>query len=153
MPGHREHIGRIDPGLNGPIRSFTPEGHFGPSAPPYGAHVNARPAHAWPPTTRQWVAGAVGLAIGLAGVGTGSALSVAVRLPGYPVACMAIVTFVGIVGDRRTRWFIAHELAMGAIVVGWLLADRPEAAMFNAAWLVSAALWYLIGGRRAVERA
>ena len=80
----------------------------------------------WPPTTRQWIAAAVGLAIGLAGAGDGSALSVAVRLPGYPVALMAIATFVGIVGDRRIGWFVAHEIAMAAIVVGWLLADRPR---------------------------
>jgi hypothetical protein len=103
----------------------------------------------WPPTTRQWIAAAVGLAIGLAGAGDGSALSVAVRLPGYPVALMAITTFVGIVGDRRIGWFVAHEIAMAAIVVGWLLADRPEAALFNGIWLVSAAVWFAIGGRSA----
>lgn len=102
----------------------------------------------WPPTKRQWIGGAVGLAIGLAGAGDGSALSVAVRLPGYPIACMAIVTFVGIVGDRRLGWFVAHEAAMAAIVIGWLLADRPDAAAFNGVWLVSAAIWFWVGSRR-----
>jgi hypothetical protein len=89
----------------------------------------------------------VGLAIGLAGSGDGSAVSAAIRLPGYPVACMAIVTFVGIVGDRRVGWFVAHELAMAAIATGWLVADRPGAAAFNALWLVSAAIWFAVGSR------
>ncbi len=106
-------------------------------------------AGAWPPTKRQWIAAVIGLAIGLAGAGDGSALSVAVRLPGYPVALMAIVTFVGIVADRRVGWFVAHEIAMTAIVIGWLLAERPEAALFNALWLVSAAIWFAIGSRSA----
>lgn len=109
--------------------------------------MNTLGTSAWPPTTRQWIAGAVGLAIGLAGGGDGSALSVAVRLPGYPVALMAIVTFVGIVHDRRLGWFVAHELAMAAIVLGWLLAERPEAAIFNGIWFVSAAIWFVAGGR------
>ena len=100
-----------------------------------------------PPTTRQWVAAAVGLAIGLAGASEGSTLSAVVRVPGYPVALMAIVTFVGIVYHRRVGWFVANEIAMTAIVVGWLLADRPEAALFNAVWLVSAAVWFGLGGR------
>ena len=102
---------------------------------------------AWPPTTRQWIAGAVGLAIGLAGSADGSTLSAAIRLPGYPVACMAIVTFVGIVGDRRIGWFLAHEAAMTAIVIGWLVAERPGVAAFNALWLVSAAIWFAVGSR------
>jgi hypothetical protein len=55
---------------------------------------------------------------------------------------------VGIVGDRRLGWFVAHEAAMAAIVAGWLLAERPAVAAFNGLWLVSAAVWWFVGGRR-----
>lgn len=101
----------------------------------------------WPPTRIQVVAAIVGLLIGLSGAGEGSAASVAIRLPGYVVAVAAIVRWVGIVRHRWTAWFVAHQLAMAAIVVGWVLADRTPGVVVNGLWLVIAAVWYWAAGR------
>ena len=82
-----------------------------------------------------------------AATGAASALHVV----GYPVAIVVIARFVPVVRDRRVRWFAAHQLAVTAIVVGWLLRGRPAAAAVNAAWLGAAALWFARGPHRSAE--
>ena len=67
---------------------------------------------------------------------------------GYPVSITVIVRWVPVVRERRIRWFVAHELAVAAIVAGWGLRGDPGAVAINATWLVVAAVWYALGGRR-----
>ena len=69
-------------------------------------------------------------------------VATALHVVGYPVAVVVIARFVPVVRARRVRWFVAHELAVAAIVVGWLLRGRPGAAAVNAAWLATAAVWF-----------
>lgn len=96
----------------------------------------------------QWTGAAVGLAIGLTGAGQGSAISVAIRLVGYPVAVAAIVRWVPIVRERWTGWFVIHQLGMLAIVVGWSLTDRTAGVVINGLWFVVAAVWWFAAGSR-----
>ena len=63
----------------------------------------------------------------------------------YPVAIVVIVRFVPVVRQRRTRWFVLHELAVAAIVAGHALREDPQAMIINGAWGVAAAIWYLSG--------
>jgi hypothetical protein len=67
---------------------------------------------------------------------------------GYPVSITVIVRWIPVVRERRIRWFVAHELAVAAIVAGWALGGDPGAVAINATWLVVAAAWYGLGGRR-----
>ena len=103
-----------------------------------------------PPTKIQLIAAAVGLAIGLSGAGEGSAISVAIRLVGYPGAVAAIVRWVPIVRERWRGWFVAHQAGMAAIVVGWALTDRGAGVAINGLWFVIAAGWWFAAGRRRV---
>jgi hypothetical protein len=66
---------------------------------------------------------------------------------GYPVSITVIVRWIPVVRERRIRWFVAHELAVAAIVAGWALRDDIGAVAVNATWLVVAAIWYSVGGR------
>jgi hypothetical protein len=67
---------------------------------------------------------------------------------GYPVSIAVIARFVPVVRERRTAWFVAHELAVAAIVAGWAIDDDVRAVAINGSWLVIAAAWYAVGGRR-----
>ena len=67
---------------------------------------------------------------------------------GYPVSITVIVRWIPVVRERRIRWFVAHELAVAAIVAGWALSGDLGAVAINATWLVVAAAWYELGGRR-----
>ena len=75
-------------------------------------------------------------------------LATGLHLVGYPVAIGVIARFVPVVRERRTAWFLAHEAAVAAITVGWLLEDRPSGAAINGAWGVVAAAWYVSRRRR-----
>lgn len=66
---------------------------------------------------------------------------------GYPVSVAVIARFPAVVRERRRRWLVAHHLAVAAIVAGWLLRRRPEAAAVNAAWLAASTAWYARGRR------
>ena len=79
---------------------------------------------------------------GLLPVSAATGVATALHVVGYPVAVVVIARFVPVVRDRRVRWFVAHQLAVTAIVAGWLLRSRPGAAAVNAAWLGAAAIWY-----------
>ena len=70
-------------------------------------------------------------------------LATALHLVGYPVAVVVIVRFVPVVRERRLRWFVAHEAAVGAIAAGWVLRGRWGSAAVNAAWAGVAAAWYV----------
>jgi hypothetical protein len=67
---------------------------------------------------------------------------------GYPVAIVVIARFIPVVRYRRIRWIVAHEVAVAAIVAGQALNDSTSGVVINGAWLVIAALWYALGGRR-----
>ena len=67
---------------------------------------------------------------------------------GYPVSIAVILRFVPVVRERRLKWLVAHELAVAAIVAGWALKGDRRAVAINASWLVAAAIWYVLGGRR-----
>lgn len=72
----------------------------------------------------------------------------ALHILGYPIAIAVIVRFVPVVRERRTRWFLAHQAGVAAIVAGWLLRGDTRGAAVNGTWFVIAAAWYAIGGRR-----
>ena len=67
------------------------------------------------------------------------------------MAIIVIARFVPVVRARRVRWFAAHQLAVTAIVAGWLLRGRPGAAAVNATWLAVAAVWFVSGRARAAR--
>lgn len=95
------------------------------------------------------VAGVVGALIGVSGLAEGSSLlGQVVRPPAYAIACMVIVRFTTVVRERLVMPFVAHEIAMAAIALAWLDVGRTFGWVFNGAWLVSAAVWYVVGGRR-----
>ena len=93
-------------------------------------------------------AGVVGVAIALSSISDGPVVAALLRLAGYPVACAAIVRWAPIVRNRHVGWLTAHELAMGAICVGWALAHRWSAVAVNGAWGVIALDWWAIANRR-----
>lgn len=64
---------------------------------------------------------------------------------GYPTAIIVIVRFVPVVRQRRTRWFVLHELGVAAIVAGQALVGSAQGVIINGAWGVVAAIWYAAG--------
>lgn len=76
------------------------------------------------------------------------AVRVALFAFGYPVSIVVITRFVPVVRERRLKWFAAHEVAVAAIVTGWAIDGDVGAVAVNGSWLVVAAAWYVLGGRR-----
>ncbi len=76
-------------------------------------------------------------------------MSTALLAFGYPVSIAVLTRWLPVVREQRTRWFVAHEVAVAAIVAGWSLRSDAMAATINGTWLVVAAVWYLAAGRRA----
>ena len=76
------------------------------------------------------------------------AAATALFVLGYPTSIVVILRFVPVVRERRTKWLVAHDLAVAAIVVGWALKGDRGAVAINASWLVAANVWYALGGRR-----
>ena len=72
---------------------------------------------------------------------------------GYPVSIVVILRFVPVVRERRWKWFLAHQLAVAAIVTGWVLKGDRRAVAINSSWLVASTVWYALGGRRRRARA
>jgi hypothetical protein len=70
---------------------------------------------------------------------------------GYPTSIGVLVRWLPVVRERRTAWFVAHEVAVGAIVAGWALRRDATGVIVNGTWLVVAAAWYLAAGRRAAR--
>ena len=66
---------------------------------------------------------------------------------GYPVSILVIARFVPVVRERRLRWIVWHQLAVGAIVLSFALDANWSAIAINATWFVVAAVWYALGGR------
>jgi hypothetical protein len=71
---------------------------------------------------------------------------------GYPVSIVVICRFVPVVRERRVRWFVAHQLAVAAIVAGWAIDGDAMAVAINGSWFVIAWVWWALGGRRARAR-
>ena len=67
---------------------------------------------------------------------------------GYPVSIVVILRFVPVVRERRWKWFLAHQLAVAAIVTGWVLKGDRRAVAINSSWFVASTVWYALGGRR-----
>jgi hypothetical protein len=82
-------------------------------------------------------------------MGEVGALSVGLFVFGYPAAIAVIARWVPVVRERRVRWFVVHQFAVTAIVVGWVLRSRWPAVTINATWLVTAAAWYALKPRLA----
>jgi hypothetical protein len=74
--------------------------------------------------------------------------STALFVFGYPVSILVIARWLPVVRERRWRWFVAHQVAVAAIVAGWALRDDGRAVAVNAGWFVVAAAWYAAGGAR-----
>ena len=74
-----------------------------------------------------------------------TALEILLFAFGYPVAIVVIFRFVPVVRERRTRWFVLHELAVVAIVAGQGLREDVVGVLVNGAWGVIAAIWYAHG--------
>jgi hypothetical protein len=70
------------------------------------------------------------------------------HLAGYPVSLVVIARWLPVVRERRWRWLAAHQAGVTAIVVGWLLRGKAAPVAVNGGWLVVAAIWYALGGRR-----
>ncbi len=68
---------------------------------------------------------------------------------GYPVSIIVILRFVPVVRERRWKWFAAHQLAVAAIVTGFVLKGDRRAVAVNSSWLAVSTVWYALGGRRA----
>ncbi len=66
---------------------------------------------------------------------------------GYPVSILVIARFVPVVRERRLRWILWHQAAVGAIVLGFALDTNWSAVAVNGTWFVVAAIWYALGGR------
>ena len=66
---------------------------------------------------------------------------------GYPVSILVIARFVPVVRERRLRWILWHQAAVGAIVLGFALDPKWSAVAINGSWFVVAAIWYVLGGR------
>ena len=66
---------------------------------------------------------------------------------GYPVSIVIIARWVPVVRERRLRWFVLHQIAVAAIVTGFILRERWGAVVINASWLLAAAAWYAVGPR------
>ena len=75
-------------------------------------------------------------------------LRLALFVVGYPLAIAVIARWVPVVRERRTRWFLAHEAAVAAIVAGHATRgdEGRSGVVINGAWLVSSAVWYLAAG-------
>jgi hypothetical protein len=73
----------------------------------------------------------------------------ALLIVGYPTAIFLIARWLPIVRQRRATWFAVHQVAVGCIIVGWLMRGRPQALWANGTWFVVAAVWYQRAGRRA----
>ena len=67
---------------------------------------------------------------------------------GYPLAIAMLTRWLPIVRQQRTRWFLAHEAGVASIVTGWLIRGRTQGVVVNGSWLVVAAAWYILAGRR-----
>ena len=68
---------------------------------------------------------------------------------GYPVTVAMIARWIPIVRGRRTRLFLLHQAGAGAIVAGWAIHGRTRGVVVNGSWWVTAAVWYVLGGRKA----
>ena len=66
---------------------------------------------------------------------------------GYPVSILVIARFVPVVRERRLRWILWHQAAVGTIVLGFALDANWSAVAINGTWFVVAAVWYVLGGR------
>ncbi len=75
------------------------------------------------------------------------AASTALLAVGYPVSIAVIARWLPVVRERRWKWFVAHELAVAAIVAGWALKSDARAVTINSSWLGIAALWYAARAR------
>ena len=71
---------------------------------------------------------------------------------GYPVSIAVILRFVPVVRERRLKWLVAHDLAVVAIVAGWVLKGDRRAVAINASWLVAATVWYALDARSTERR-
>ncbi len=80
-------------------------------------------------------------------------MSTALFIFGYPTSIAVLTRWIPVVREQRTRWFIAHELAVAAIVAGWVLRRDTQAVTINASWLVVGTAWYLAAGRRKARAA
>jgi hypothetical protein len=67
---------------------------------------------------------------------------------GYPTSIVVLTRWLPVVRERRIRWFVVHEVAVAAIVAGWIIKRDSMSAVINGSWLVIAAVWYAAAGRR-----
>jgi hypothetical protein len=71
---------------------------------------------------------------------------------GYPVSIAVIVRWLPVVRERRIKWFVAHSLAVSAIVAGWAMKGDTRAVVVNGSWLAVSIVWYALGGRSSAKR-
>ncbi len=104
----------------------------------------------WSPTVAQKIGAVVGLLIGSATLLRDDLpVWVQVVFPVvYAVACAVIPRFRGVVRHHRTVQFSAHQVAMAAIALGWLVNGSTASAAINGAWFLGATLWWAAARRR-----
>ena len=64
---------------------------------------------------------------------------------GYPVSIAVIARWIPVVRERRNSWFVAHTIAVMAIVLGWALQQAWRSVAINTGWLLVSLLWYARG--------
>lgn len=71
-----------------------------------------------------------------------TALTTVLFTIGYPVSIVVIARWIPVVRERRNSWFVAHTIAVMAIVLGWALRQEWRSVAINAGWLIVSVLWY-----------
>jgi hypothetical protein len=80
-------------------------------------------------------------------------LALPLFIVGYPVSVAAIARWKPLMRDRKTGLFLAHQAAVAAIVAGWAVKHEIGPVLVNGAWLVTAAVWWVVAGRLAAGAA
>lgn len=77
-------------------------------------------------------------------------MSTALLVVGYAMAVPVCVRLVPVLREQRRRWFSVLQIGTAAIVVGYVLADRPVGAVVNAAFFVFFWIGWFFWPRRRV---
>ena len=75
-------------------------------------------------------------------------VSTALLLLGYGLGLPIVYRLVGIVGTQQRLAFAGHQIAMGIVLLGWLISGRLAMALIHGAWLIVARIWFYIAGHK-----
>lgn len=75
-------------------------------------------------------------------------MAVVVLVAGYALALSALAQIRRVFAERRSRWFVALEVGLAGIAVGWWLRGQPIGVVINGLAFVALGLAWSITGRR-----